>query len=40
MLPTADDKYGVSNMAEAMKWVSVVRDVPVIVKTDSGLLMV
>ena len=21
MLPTANDKYGVSNMAEAMKWV-------------------
>ena len=27
MLPTANDKYGVSNMAEAMKWVSVVTSV-------------
>ena len=27
MLPTADDKYGVSNIAEAMKWVSVVTSV-------------
>jgi len=27
MLPTADDKYGVSNMAEAMKWVSVATSV-------------
>jgi hypothetical protein len=27
MLPTANDKYGVSSMAEAMKWVSVVTSV-------------
>ena len=27
MLPTADDKYGVSSIAEAMKWVSVVTSV-------------
>jgi len=27
MLPTPNDKYGVSNMAEAMKWVSVVTTV-------------
>ena len=27
MLPTTHDKYGVSNMAEAMKWVSVVTSV-------------
>ena len=27
MLPTTDDKYGVSSIAEAMKWVSVVTSV-------------
>ena len=27
MLPTPNDKYGVSNIAEAMKWVSVVTSV-------------
>ena len=27
MLPTENDKYGVSGMAEAMKWVSVVTTV-------------
>ena len=27
MLPTADDKYGVSSIAEAMKWVSVVTSI-------------
>ena len=27
MLPTENDKYGVSGMAEAMKWVSVVTSV-------------
>jgi len=27
MLPIADDKYGVSSIAEAMKWVSVVTSV-------------
>ena len=27
MLPTENDKYGVSSMAEAMKWVSVVTSV-------------
>lgn len=27
MLPTENDKYGVSSMAEAMKWVSVITSV-------------
>jgi F0F1-type ATP synthase assembly protein I len=27
MLPTENDKYGVSSMAEAMKWISVVSSV-------------
>ena len=27
MLPTANDKYGMSSIAEAMKWVSVVTSV-------------